>query len=133
MAGSDLFEITVEGAINPLTGTLDSTLILPRTLIVPRNSGIQIVYSDTIHSLESAKRFKPPFREYAIAMALADLQGLIAISSEVGAFVREFNTQRSSIPIGTNQGQPATWIDEYVYGKEFLKNNPKSKGMGIEI
>lgn len=126
--GSDQFELTLEGSRDPVTGKLQNKFILPRTLIVPKNSNIQTVYDDVIHSIERAKRFKPPFREYAIAMAEADLQGMIAISSEQGAFVREFNTVRSSIPMGQVQGQPATWFDDYVYGKEKMKNNPKVKG-----
>jgi hypothetical protein len=128
---TDLFELTLEGARHPVTGKIDSHLILPRTLIVPKNSNIQVVYSDIIHSLERAKRFKPPFREYAIRMALADLEGMISISSEQGAFIREFNTVRSSVPVGQVQGQPATWFDEYVYGKQKLKNNPKTEDLGI--
>ena len=131
MVGSDLFELTLEGARDPLTQKLDQHLILPMTLIVPKNSNIQIVYSDIIHSLERAKRFKPPFREYAVNMCLADLQGMISISSESGAFIREFNTIRQSVPVGAVTGQPATWFDQYIYGKEKLKNNPKTDNLGI--
>jgi hypothetical protein len=126
--GAELFELTLEGSRDQISGRLNNKYILPRTLIVPKNSNIQIVYDDVVHSIERAKRFKPPFREYAIAMAEADLQGMIAISSEQGAFVREFNTIRSSVPVGQVQGQPATWFDDYVYGKEKMKNNPKVKG-----
>lgn len=131
--GSDLFEITIEGARDPLTQKLNQRLLLPRTLIAPKNSNIQMVYSDIMHSLERAKRFKPPFREMAIEMVYSDLEGMISISSEQGAFVREFNTVRSSVPVGQVQGQPATWFDEYVYGKDKLKNNPKTNQMGIEL
>lgn len=131
MTGSDLFELTLEGARDPISQRMDQHLILPRTLIVPKNSNIQIVYSDIVHSLERAKRFKPPFREYAIEMCLADLQGMISISSEGGAFIREFNTIRQSVPIGTNTGQTATWFDNYVYGKEKMKNNPQTQDLGI--
>ncbi|NIN03683.1 MAG: hypothetical protein GTO44_10010 [Hydrotalea flava] len=129
--GSDLFELTLEGARDPITQKLNQALVLPRTLIVPKNSNIQIVYADVMHSIERAKRFKPPFREYAIQMAYADLQGMISISSEMGAFIREFNTVRSSVPIGQVQGQPATWFDDYVYGKDKMKNNPHTKDLGI--
>ena len=133
MPGSDLLEITLEGARDPITGKLNQLLILPRTLIVPKNSGIQVVYADIIHALERAKRFKPPFRELAINIALADLQGMIAISSELGAYIKEFNTVRSSVPIGQVTGQAATWVDEWFYGKDKFKNNPKQGGMGIEL
>jgi hypothetical protein len=132
--GSDLFELSIEGARDPLTQKLNQALILPRTLIVPKNSNIQIVYSDIMHNLEMAKRFKPPFRDMAISMVISDLTGVIAISSENGAFIREFNTIRSSVPMGQVQGQPASWFDEYVYGKEKFKNNPKSNSdMGLTM
>lgn len=131
MTGSDLFELTLEGARDPISQRMDQHLILPRTMIVPKNSDVQTVYSNVVHSLERAKRFKPPFREYAIQMCLADLQGMISISSEGGAFIREFNTIRQSVPIGTNQGQTATWFDNYVYGKEKMKNNPQTNDLGI--
>jgi len=129
--GSDLFELTLEGARDPVTQKLNQKLVLPRTLIVPKNSNIQIVYTDITHAIERAKRFKPPFRQHAIEMALADLQGMISISSESGAFIREFNTIRSSVPIGTNTGQQATWFDDYVYGKDKMKNNPHTNDLGI--
>ncbi len=90
-----------------------------------------MVYADVMHSLERAKRFKPPFRQQAIEMALPDLQGMIAISSEGGAFIREFNTIRSSVPVGQVQGQQATWFDDYVYGKDKMKNNPHTNDLGI--
>lgn len=129
--GSDLFELTLEGARDPVTQKLNSKLVLPRTLIVPKNSNIQIVYTDIIHSIERAKRFRPPFRQHAIEMSAADMQGMISISSEGGAFIREFNTIRSSVPMGQVQGQQATWFDDYVYGKDKMKNNPHTNDLGI--
>ena len=129
----ELFELTLEGARDPVSGRMNQSFILPRTLIVPKNSNIQLVYPDVKDSIARAKRFKPPFREYAIEMAFNDLEGIISIASEQGAFVREFNTVRSSVPIGGVQGQPATWFDEYVYGKQKLKNNPKQAGLGLDF
>jgi hypothetical protein len=129
--GTDLFELSIEGARDPHTQRLNQRFILPRTFIVPKNSGIQNVYTDIMNAIERGRRFKPPFREYAIAMTEKLLEGLISISSEQGAFVREFNTIRSSIPVGQNQGPPATWFDEYVYGKDKFKNNPKAQGGGV--
>lgn len=129
--GTDLFELSIEGARDPNSQRLNQRFILPRTLIVPKNSGIQNVYSDIMQAIERARRFKPPFREFAIAMAEKYLEGMIAISSEQGAYVREFNTVRSSVPVGQVQGAPATWMDEYVYGKDKFKNNPKAKDDGF--
>lgn len=108
-------------------------MLLPRGFIVPKNSNIQLVWPDIKYALARAKRFKPPFREYAIELALNDLEGVAAIGSEQGAFIREFNTTRGHINPGQVEGQPATWFDEYVYGKDRMKNNPKDPGMGLEI
>lgn len=129
----ELFELTLEGARDPISGRMNQRLILPRTAMVPKNSNIQLVWPDVMNSISRAKRFKPPFRDYAIELAMNHLEGILAIASEQGAFVREFNTVRSSAPMGQNVGQPATWFDEYVYGKEKMKNNPKAKGLGMDF
>ena len=129
----ELFDLSVEAARDPITGRMDQSLLLPRTFIVPKNSNIQLVYPDVLNSIERAKRFKPPFRQYAIALAENHLKGILAVSSEQGAYVREFNTVRGSVPIGTVTGQPASFFDKYVHGKDKLKNNPETNNLGIEI
>lgn len=126
MPGGELFELSLEGSRNPTTGEMDQGLILPRTFIVPKNSNIQLVYPDVLNSIARAKRFKPPLREMLLELATNHLKGILAISSEQGAYIREFNTVRSSVPVGTVTGPPVTWWDEYVLGKDKTKNNPKS-------
>lgn len=129
----DVFEFAIESSRDPITQKLNQSLLLPRGFIVPKNSNIQLVWPDIKNSIARAKRFKPPFRDFAIELALNDLEGVAAIASEQGAFIREFNTVRGHIPAGQVEGQPATWFDEYVYGKEKLKNNPKDSSMGIDL
>jgi len=129
----DVFEFAIESSRDPITQRLNQSLLLPRGFIVPKNSNIQLVWPDIKNSIARAKRFKPPFRDFAIELALNDLEGIAAIASEGGAFIREFNTMRGHIPVGQVEGQPATWFDEYVYGKDKLKNNPKDPSMGIEF
>ena len=129
----ELFEWALEGARDPVSGRLNQRLILPRTAMVPKNSNIQLVWPDIMDAIARAKRFKPPFRNYAIEMAMNDLEGVLSISSEQGAFVREFSTMRAAAPMGQVTGQPATWFDEYVYGKQKLKNNPKQGGLGMDF
>src|SRR3990167_11235350 len=129
----DFFEFVIESSRDPITQRLNQSLLLPRGFIVPKNSNIQLVWPDIKNSLARAKRFKPPFRDFAIELAINDLEGVAAIASEGGAFIREFNTVRGHIPTGQVEGQPATWFDEYVYGKEKFKNNPKDPGMGLNI
>lgn len=102
-----LYHLTLEGSRNPITDRVDYTLILPRTLIVPKDSGIQEVYSNLEHALRRAQNFKEPFRSQAIKMVLADFKGLISIGSERGAYIREFNSNGNPIAIGSNEGQPA--------------------------
>lgn len=128
----------IEGSRNPITDEVDYTLILPRTLIVPKDSGIQEVYSNLSHALARAQRFKEPFRSQAIKMVMADFKGLIAIGSERGAMIREFNANGGSIPIGSNEGPPATWLDRYFHenlkgDKGKLKNNPEAQGLGLDM
>lgn len=133
-----LYNLTIEGSRNPITDEVDYTLILPRTLIVPKDSGIQEVYSSLEHTLARAQRFKEPFRSQAIKMAMADFKGLISIGSERGAYIREFGAGGSSIAVGQNEGQPATWLDRYYHEtlkgeKGKLKNNPEEKGLGLSL
>lgn len=129
----DFFDFTIESSRDPITQRLNQSMLMPRGFIVPKNSNIQTVWPDLKDCISRAKRFKPPFREYALELAINNLEGVAAIASEGGAFVREFNTVRGHIPTGQVEGQPATWFDEYVYGKEKLKNNPKDNSMGIDL
>ena len=133
-----LYSLTIEGSRDPLTELVNYGLILPRTLIVPKNSGIQIVWSNLEHALARAERFKEPFRSQAIKAVMADFKGVISLSSELGAYLREFTTTRGAVPIGQNVGQEATWVDEYFHeqllGKKgMLKNNPRKEGLGLDL
>lgn len=127
-AGSGFFEATLEACKDQITGQIDPDLLAARLWIVPKNSGIQNVSANISHTEARARRFKPPFRKYAMEMARADKIGLTSISSEGGAYAHEFNTVRSSsVAVGTNYGPPVSDWDQYLYGKEYTKNNPKSK------
>lgn len=129
----DFFDFVIESSRDPITQRLNQALLLPRGFIVPKNGNIQTVWPDLKDAISRAKRFKPPFREYVLELAINNMEGVAAIASEGGAFVREFNTVRGNVPIGQVEGQPATWVDEYVYGKEKFKHNPKDPGMGLDI
>lgn len=129
----DTFDFAVESARDPITQKLNNAMLLPKSFIVPKNGNIQTVWPDLKDALSRAKRFKMPFRDYAIELAFNNLEGVAAIGSEGGAFLRELNTIRTSIPVGQVEGQPATWFDEYVHGKEKLKHNPKVEGMGMDF
>lgn len=131
-SGSGFFEATIEAATDPITGKVDNDLLASKLLIVPRNSGIQVVSSDITHAESIAKRFKFPFRKFAMEMARADKIGMTSISSEQGAYAHEFNTVRSSsVSVGTNVGPQVDDWDAYLYGKDYIKNNPKKKNQGL--
>ena len=133
-----LYALTIEGSRDPLTDEVDYELLTPRTLMVRRDSGIQTVYAQIRQAMARARRFRPPFREYMIEFVKAYLGGLIALSSEQGAFAREFSTSRASVPIGVNEGQPVSDLDVIAYEgylgqKGKFRNNPKEKGFGINF
>lgn len=131
-SGSGFFEATIEAATDPITGKVDNDLLASKLLIVPKNSGIQVVSSDITHAESIAKRFKFPFRKFAMEMARADKIGMTSISSEQGAYAHEFNTVRSSsVSVGTNTGPQVDDWDAYLYGKDYIKNNPKKKNQGL--
>lgn len=131
-AGSGFFEATIEAATDPITGKVDNDLLASKLLIVPRNSGVQVVSSEISHAESIAKRFKFPFRKFAMDMARSDKIGMTSISSEMGAYAHEFNTVRSSsVSVGTNTGPQVDDWDAYLYGKEYIKNNPKKKNQGL--
>lgn len=135
---SDLFSFTLESSRNPITDAIDPDLLFVKSLIVPGNSGIQIIWSKIKHAMNRAKRFKEPFRSYAIDMVMAYIEGVASISSEHGSYVKEFATIRSKFPIGDNQGQPYNWMDQW-YHEDFkgdkgaLKNNKFEAGTGLDL
>jgi hypothetical protein len=137
MDQSDLCYLTMESSRDTITGEVDPGLIAPKMLIVRQDSGIQIVYGDIEHCTARADRFKEPFRSLAIRMSLADKKGLYSISSERGAYMKEFNMSRSVV-VGQNEGDTYTDADQFfhenVLGKKgFFKHNKKSTKSSIEI
>lgn len=135
---NSLYAFTIESARHPVYDNIDPSLLEPLGLIVQKNTGVQIVYSSIEYSLARAKRFKPPFREYAIEMVMSDKKGMRSISSEGGAYIREFGTTRSSIPIGSIVGPAVSESDVYLHEqilgeKGKFRGNPKKKGWGIDL
>lgn len=131
---SDLFEIIMESSAWEAGGKVDNMMALAKSMFVPKNSGVQNVFPDLMRALHRARMLRPPYRTYAIQKAKELIYGIAAISSENGMMVRELNTQRMSrTMMDTNVGQAATAFDEYLYGKDYLKNNPRSKDPDIMI
>lgn len=133
-----LYAFTIESSRHPVYDNIDPSLLEPLGLIVQKNTGVQIVYSGIEYSLARAKRFKPPFREYAIEMVMSDKKGMRSISSEGGAYLKEFGTTRSSMPVGSLTGPPVTEADVYLHEqlmgeKGKFRGNPRKKGWGVDI
>lgn len=133
-----LYAFTIEAARHPVYDNIDPTLLEPLGFMVPKNSGIQIVHSGIEYALARAKRFKGAFREYAIEMVMADKKGERAISSEGGAYLKEFGTTRSNVPMGSIVGPAVTDADAYLHeqllgDKDKFRNNPRKKGWGIDF
>lgn len=132
------YAFTLEASRHPVTGEIDYGIMQARSLMIARDAGIQNVWSNVKHTIARAKRFKEPFRSRAIEMAMADLEGIVSIASEGGAYSREFNTSRSTVPIGQMTGQPVSEMDMYMYEnvmgeKGKFKNNPKEKGPWLKL
>lgn len=128
-AANGFYEATILAATDPNTGLIDYDKLAAKLMIVPKNSGIQNVNADIMHTEGRARRFKPPFRLHAMLMPRADKIGMLSISSELGAYAREFNTARThNVEVGSNVGPAVDGADELVYGKKYTQNNPKKKG-----
>lgn len=135
MDNQPLFEIFMEGSAWKPGGKVDNMMALARSMFVPKNSGIQNVFPLLTRSLHNARMLRPPYRTYAIQKAQENIYGVASISSENGVMIRELNTSRLQRQGGLdpNTGQDATYLDEYLYGKEYLKNNKKTNAPIMEF
>lgn len=122
---SDIYETLIESSAEQPGQSADTLMLLARSLIVPRNSGIQNVLPVIIKSINRARLLRPPYRQYALAKAKEALYGIAGISSEGGAMLKEINTTRQSLSSYSNTGQPVGPYDEMFYGDKYLKNNPR--------
>ena len=125
--GSDLLEVFMESSADWPGGPVDNLMALCRSMIVPKNSGIQNIMPNIIKSMNRAKLLRPPYRTIAMSKAKEALYGMASISSENSAMNREINTSRQAQTFNTNVGQNKDGYDEMIYGKQYLKNNPRGK------
>ena len=93
-------------------------------LIVPKNSGIQTVYTKIHLTMNMAKNMHWKFRQYAVKMAKAREYGLVAITSENGGGIKSFNTERFEQGLSQNKSlQKADSWDNMLYGQKRFENN----------
>lgn len=129
--GSEIYDILHDSSADLPGQSADNLMMLARSMIVPKNSGIQNILPHIIKSINRARMLRPPYRQYALQKAKEALYGIAAISSENGALLREMNTTRSAQSMSVNQGPAVTDWDRMFYGNEHLKNNPKAKKDGL--
>ncbi len=115
-------------------GPVDPLMVLAKTSPVPMNSGIQNVFPDVIKAINRAKLLRPPYRQIAIQKAKESLYGIGSIGSENASYLKELNTTRlEQKSTGIVQGQKANAFDRYLYGKDYLKNNPQGNDNDLGI
>ena len=125
---SDTLEVLLTSCQEIDGGTTDTMMMLAKTSPVPLNSGIQNVFPTVVQALNRAKLLRPPYRQIAMQKAKEYLYGIVSIGSENGMYLKELNTQRiAQTTMGRLVGQKAGPMDEYMYGKGYLENNPKGK------
>jgi len=125
---SDTLEVLLTSCQEIDGGTTDTMMMLAKTSPVPLNSGIQNVFPTVVQALNRAKLLRAPYRQIAIQKAKEYLYGIVSIGSEGGMYLKELNTQRlAQTQMGRLIGQKAGPMDEYMYGKSYLENNPKGK------
>jgi len=123
--GSDLLEFFERASADDYDSPHDPKFLRSMGLIVPKNSGVQIVWKDINLTQFLAKNIHWKFVPYAVAMAKADEYGMVSITSENGAGVKAFNTERvEQIYTGRNQSlQKSDGWDHCLYGKEKFEGN----------
>lgn len=128
---SAVLEVLTESSAELAGGQPDPLMIFAKTSPTPRNSGAQNVFPKIVKLRDRALRMRPPFQQLAKQIAKQALYGYAAIGSENAMYLRELNTQRMSQTNFTpNTGQAADEMDDYIYGKGYLKNNPRKKSSG---
>ena len=94
--GSDLLEFFERASADDYDSPHDPKFLRSMGLIVPKNSGVQMVWKDINLTQFLAKNIHWKFVPYAVAMAKADEYGIVSITSENGAGVKAFNTNESN-------------------------------------
>lgn len=131
--GSDVLEVLIESSADLPGQSADTLMLLARSMILQRNSGVQNVFPNIVKAINRARLLRPPYRQYALSKAKEALYGVASISSEGGLMLKEINTTRQSTSIATNTGQPKNDWDEILYGKKFLQNNPRGKSADLNM
>jgi hypothetical protein len=96
-----------------------------KTLIVPKNSGIQTVVPMIYDALSTAEGMEARYRVFAIKRVKNRILGLESMSSEMGNMWKALTTTTNrSFVEQVNRGPSPSNTDKWLYGKKNFKNNP---------
>ena len=121
---SDILPFYERSASRSNADNIDSKYFRAIGMILPKNSGTQVTYTDYHLARIQADNQNWTFRPYAIAMVEASEYGIASLSSEGGMAVRQFNTFRQEQSLSSkNMGPKADMWDKVFYGKEKFEAN----------
>ena len=117
-----LYERASTGIIGP---DADGDYLKALSLIIPKNSGIQNVWSPISTTKHLAKHFHWKFSKHALALINSREKGVVSISSENGGGLKMINTSRhEQVMTGKNQSlQKADAWDKVFYGNQKFDAN----------
>jgi len=121
---SDILEF-LENASSTRKREIDSVFFRSMSGHLPKNSGIQNIWTKTQVSQALAKNMHWKFSKHAIELVKAREYGIASISSENGNAIKSMNTQRfEQHTTGKNLSdqKPDAW-DKVFYGSDKFQNN----------
>ena len=105
-------------------GKPEPRMLLMRSIIIPRNSGVQVIVPELYDAMLEAENMEPRFRPFAVCKIENRELGMCSLSSEGGDMLKLSQTQRTVHQLEQiNKGPPASKMDRWMY-KDALKNNP---------
>ncbi|KER05899.1 hypothetical protein AAA799E16_01399 [Marine Group I thaumarchaeote SCGC AAA799-E16] len=122
---SDILEFLENASTTQKAKDIDSVFFRSMSGYLPKNSGIQNVWTKTQVSQSLAKNMHWKFAKQAIALVKAREYGIASISSENGNALKSMNTQRfEQHTTGKNlSDQKVSDWDRVFYGNEKFQNN----------
>lgn len=108
-------------------GKAEPRMLRVRSLITPRNSGVQNIVPELYDAMTEAENMEPRLRPFMVAKVESRELGLCSISSEGGDMLKMGQTQRNVHTMEQiNRGPPASKMDRWMY-KEKLQHNPSGE------
>ena len=122
---SDPGIILSEASTSESGGLAEHDSLKVKTLIVPKNSGIQTVVPMIYDALSTAEGMEARYRPFALKRVKNRILGLESMSSENGSMWKAITTttQRTFVE-NVNRGPSPSKMDNWLYGKKNFRNNP---------